>query len=312
MCAGLAKPLFGRDKKVLIVSEPPGAKVVLFRGDVKGGMICKPTSREGSSDITPCAFSVDEGAFDPMGRYWEHSRILGVPLKITLFKDGYRPSDDIYLTTKEPSIWQGTDVTSKVEKKYFFVTQERFEVRLDPLPDYGKAEFKLLAERGSDPLKDVNARDALADCRHFYELNDPSKAIEACNVSLGLMGNHPDPDAYHYRCLSNYALKRYLTALADCQELTRLQPTRDVARSNTGLILQALGRNSEAIAEFSEALRLNSNNLAALRYRAISFERLNRFQEGLTDCDTALKLAPGDTQILALRKRISDHMQKPR
>src|ERR1019366_9521759 len=48
----------GRDKKVLIRSEPPGAKVVL----VGGGFICKAVLREGSNGVTPCTFSIDESA----------------------------------------------------------------------------------------------------------------------------------------------------------------------------------------------------------------------------------------------------------
>src|SRR5258708_7452874 len=112
-------PAIAGEKKVLIRSEPPGAKVAL----IGGGMICRAVSHEGFDDVTPCTFSIPESAFDPTGRYWERSAILGVPLKINLSKDGYRPTD-LYLTEEQPRTWKGQDVGGKIEKKYFFVKQK--------------------------------------------------------------------------------------------------------------------------------------------------------------------------------------------
>jgi tetratricopeptide (TPR) repeat protein len=303
----LATPeLSAHEKKVLINSEPKGAKVVLFRGEAAGGLICRSVSHEGVNDVTPCSFLFDEAVFDPMGRYWERSKILGVPLRVHFEKGGFRPAD-VYLTPKEPSTWQGKDVAGKIEKKFFFITQDVFEVQLEQLPDYPQVERTLIADRFSELLRRVNAVDALGDCKTFYEQNEFDKAITACNVSLGLSGQHPDPKVYHYRCLSNYRMKRYSTALTDCEELIRLEGNNDVAWSNVGLILQALGRYSDAVPKFSEAIRLNPQSVLALRYRAVSYARLDETQDAIKDCEEALKLAPRDPDLIRLQEQLRRH-----
>jgi tetratricopeptide (TPR) repeat protein len=296
--------IFARDKKVLINSEPEGAKVVFFNGDVRGGMICKPVSKEGVDDVTPCALTFDESAFDPMGRYWERSRILGVPIMISLYKEGYRPREHFYLTEDKPRTWKGKDVMGKIEKQYYFITQEKFDVKLDPDPDYARTVSALLQERPSDALRDVNARDALGDCGRFYAEKQLEKAINACNTSIGLNPEHPDPQAYYYRCLANYKLNRLEAALQDCQQLTKLKKDDEIGWNDAGLILQALGRQAEAVVSFTVALSLNPRNAIALRNRAISYEKLNRIRDALRDCDGALTLAPNDPELLKLRTRL--------
>jgi tetratricopeptide (TPR) repeat protein len=296
-----------RDKKVVIRSIPAGAKVVV----VGGGMVCKPLHTEGTLGVTPCAISIDGRAFDPNGAPWMSSRLLGVPLKVDLSKDGYRPAE-LYLTKKEASIWKGADVAGPIERTFYFVIQEKFEVLLEELPDYPKALSSLLETRPHEALKNVRSRDAIADCKRFYEQNEHRKAIEACNVAIGLSGDRPDPVAYHVRCMSNLFLENVETALADCQEFTRLSPSGDIGWHNTGLIQQRMRKHPDAITSFSKALELNSKNVKALRNRARSYEQQNRIKEALNDCNAALVLTPDDKEILVMQSRLQTKLGKGR
>jgi hypothetical protein len=293
-CALVPDVAIAAERKVLIRSEPSGAKVQV----VGGYMTCRATNREGSDGCTPCTFSIDSGAFDADGRYWERSKLWQVPLKITVSRIGYIP-EEVYLTCgkgcegperDQPRVWKGTDVGGRIERTFYFVKQDKFDVLLHKDPDYDRRR---------------DAEEALRDCKRFYEQSNPKKALHACNVALGFSGDNPDADIYHYRCMSNYLLNNLQAALADCQELTRLRRDSDVGWNNTGLILQGLRRHAEAITNFGESLRLNPGNVKALHNRALSYERLNRISDALQDCETALKLAPGDVEILALRAHLS-------
>ncbi len=108
------------------------------------------------------------------------------------------------------------------------------------------------------------------------------KLFRPYNVALSLSGDRPDPDVYHFRCLSNYQLKRFEPALSDCLALTRVRPS-DIVWNNTGLIYEALGRHEEAVKSFTQTLKANRNYPNAFRNRGVSYERLNRFSEALDD-----------------------------
>jgi tetratricopeptide (TPR) repeat protein len=284
-------PAIAREKKVVIRSQPEGAKVVF----VGGWMVCKALLREGSDGVTPCTLSIDEGAFDPNGRYWERSKILGVPLKISVSKDGFRPVEvDL---TEGPRSWEGRDVTGPIKRTFYFVKADKFEIPLVAL-----TPGPLMTRAAPDPLQ--GAKDALADCKAFYEQNNPAQAVTACTVALGSSVDRPDPDIFHYRCMSSFLLNRLESALTDCQQLTRLRPTSDIGWNNTGLILQAMGRNVDAVASFTKALQLNANSVKGLRNRAMSYERLNRSADALDDYTSALKVVPGDADTLIMRARL--------
>lgn len=295
-----AIPTSAGEKKVPIRSQPSGAKVVL-QGNWK---ICKSLSREGADGVTPCTFSVEEGAFYAEVPSWEDSKLLQVPLKITLSKDGYLP-EEVELT-RGPKYWEGNDATGHIKRTYYFLISRKFDIMLrpDPLVTGVKPE-QLTTRPPSDPLKILTARDAIYDCKRFYDQDNPEKALHACNLAVALSpsGEQPVPDVYHYRCLSNYQLKRFEPALSDCLTLTRVQPT-DIAWNNIGLIYQALGRHAEAVTSFTKALKLNQNYAKAFRNRGISYERLNRFLEALDDYTSTLKAAPGDTDALLLRAHL--------
>src|ERR1035437_152713 len=243
---------FASERKAVIHSQPEGAKVVL----VGGWMVCKALFREGSDGVTPCALSIDEGAFDPDGRPWMRSKLLGVPLKILVSKEGYRPAE--VELTEGPRIWEGKDVTGPVKRTFFFVKAEKFEI---PLTALTPGPFTVRST--PDPLQE--ARDALADCKAFYEQDKPDQAVKACTAAASLSGSQVDPEVFHYRCMSNFLLNRLEGALSDCQQLTRLRPTGDVGWNNEGLILQALGRDADAIERFGKALQLKPANVKALR-----------------------------------------------
>ena len=300
--------LQARDKKVLIATDPAGAKVEL----AGGGMICKAVVREIGNNITPCTYVIDAGAFDPDGGPWIKSKLLGVPLKITLSKKGFR-TKGIELT-QGPLKWPGCDVGGCIERTYYFVKRDKFEEQLDAIPDYRRIAAALSQGGAAERFPDVTAGGALADCKSLYAEREWESAIQACSSSIGLISaGKPDPDAYNYRCLSNYALKRLTTALQDCEEVTKLEPSKDSAWGNTGLILQALGRPKDAFASFDEALRLNPEYVPALRNRALGYEQLGRITDALRDCEAALKVLPKDSQLLALmvRLRLNNRTTRP-
>src|SRR5260370_40914583 len=134
----LTAPAGAGEKKVPIRSKPSGATVALA-GNWK---ICKAMTREGTDGVTPCTFSVEEGAFYAQPPPWEDSERLQVPLKITLTTDGYLP-EEVELT-KGPNTWEADDAPGHIKRTYYFLISKRFDIPLRPDPLAGGVKPELL------------------------------------------------------------------------------------------------------------------------------------------------------------------------
>lgn len=119
----LPEALLRGTKTLTVHSEPEGA-TVMVAGELQR---CKPLNRSAASDTTPCTLSFDNDFFNPSGGLFEDSRILGVPLQLTLSMKGYQ-SETITITDG-PHVWRGKDI-HLLERTYYFIRAREFHVQL--------------------------------------------------------------------------------------------------------------------------------------------------------------------------------------
>jgi tetratricopeptide (TPR) repeat protein len=92
-------------------------------------------------------------------------------------------------------------------------------------------------------------------------------------------------------------------ALADFAEALRLDPRNALAYRRRGwLFLNLLGRHEDALSDLNRSIDLDRQQGITWRIRADVYLNLGRWPEAENDLDTAVRLAPGDTDI---RHRLS-------
>ena len=86
---------------------------------------------------------------------------------------------------------------------------------------------------------------------------EAGEAVEAETILTRAIATLPDfAEAWNRRAVLYYVLKNYRKAIADCQEVLRLNPIHFGALHGLGLCYAALGEYSAAIETFRRALEI--------------------------------------------------------
>lgn len=115
---------------------------------------------------------------------------------------------------------------------------------------------------------------------------------------------HEDENAVselYYRAMTYHNLGLYQEALADFNNVIRLDPDNGKVRTVLGNTYFRLGRFSEALAEHNRALELNPLDVKAYSNRGNTLAEMGRYDEALADFTHAVNLAP--TEPLPLNNR---------
>jgi len=125
-------------------------------------------------------------------------------------------------------------------------------------------------------------------------------AQKACGRAVKLDRWNPAP--YKLRGASYLFEKRYEQARNDFAAATRLDPTDPENHAGYAEALRGQGKYRAAIAQFSTAIRLAPNDPRMWNARCWTRGAFAReLREGLADCNKALRLAPGQPDILDSR-----------
>ncbi|HSM96885.1 MAG TPA: tetratricopeptide repeat protein [Rhizomicrobium sp.] len=134
-------------------------------------------------------------------------------------------------------------------------------------------------------------------------------AQKACGRAIKLDRWNPAP--YKLRGASYLLEKRYEQARVDFADATRLDPTDAENHAGYAEAFRGQGKYREAIAEFSVAIRLAPNDPRMWNARCWTRGAFARdLAEGLSDCNRALRLAPGQSDVLDSRGLVYLRMGK--
>jgi tetratricopeptide (TPR) repeat protein len=178
-------------------------------------------------------------------------------------------------------------------------------------------DLEILSELGRELVelkKDDSSLAALVSTV-YYELglmqqraNESAKAIASYGYAIELAPNHPE---YRIRRANyNARLGLYELAFSDIAAAITLQPTNAEYLWIKGIVSSmAAGKNAgfqkEAINAFSAAIKLNANEVKYYVSRASAFSEAGRKDAALVDLDTAIGLAPDNTDLVAQRTKMA-------
>lgn len=102
-------------------------------------------------------------------------------------------------------------------------------------------------------------------------------------------------NAYFYRAVANYNLKKYDKAIADYTLIIEKDPVfskQACAYYNRGMACVQIKKNTEAINDFTKVIEIMPRFAPAYENRAMRFHKESRFLEALADYDKAIELDP--------------------
>jgi len=99
---------------------------------------------------------------------------------------------------------------------------------------------------------------------------------------------------------------QYDLALADLNEVIRLNPKDATAWNNRGFVYNNMGNYDGALADLDEAIRLNPNHALAHKNRGITYEKKGDLENALVEYNLSLTLYPNNPppEAVAGAKRV--------
>lgn len=201
--------------------------------------------------------------------------------------------------------------------------QQRDEFMLDAAAAPNSAEeLEQLARRGQNLVAGLKDDAPLVKCVARIYLNlgtlhqrQKQMPKAAANFAYAIKLDPQNPDYYVRRANFNAVVGLYENALADITEAIRLQPDNPEYYWIKGIICgMASGPDNrrdfldEAIKAYGVAISRNAQEPKYLISRANAYAQLKRYPEAITDIDTAIKLAPDNSDFVAQRLKITNQM----
>ena len=129
----------------------------------------------------------------------------------------------------------------------------------------------------------------------YWESNRIAEALADYDQILRL---DPGNMQFRYqRALANGRLGRLDLAVSDLDVVIAGEPERSEAYFNRGYAYKQSGRQDQALADFSRALEIDPGILNAYMNRAEIYSLQRKYQMALEDYDAALKLSPANGRI---------------
>ena len=98
--------------------------------------------------------------------------------------------------------------------------------------------------------------------------------------------------AYFSRAIAYEGMRQYDRAIADYDQVTRLQPENAAAWNSRCWARAIAGQLQTALSDCNEALRLKPDYVNALDSRGFVYLKSNQLDNAITDYDEALRLEP--------------------
>jgi tetratricopeptide (TPR) repeat protein len=136
------------------------------------------------------------------------------------------------------------------------------------------------------PLRRLDEADAHLAAALALDPNDVDALVLACR--LGVVHFEADAGAP--------VVERGVKA---CERAAQVAPASSATHRRLGRLLREQGKLTEALAQASEATRLERGSSLAHRFHAEVLLALKRPQDSLLAIDTALSVAPDDTEVVA-------------
>lgn len=125
------------------------------------------------------------------------------------------------------------------------------------------------------------------------------RLAEAADLCLAVLAVRPDDaEALHLLGLVKFAGGAFDEALHLIEAAVHAGVPSPQMLLNRGLVLNAMGRPTDAIASFAQAIALDANFTEAHNNRAVLLAALGRHQEALEGYRHALRIAPQDARTL--------------
>lgn len=107
----------------------------------------------------------------------------------------------------------------------------------------------------------------------------------------------PDADSYHSRALVWLEMGELEKALADLNEVLRLDAQDAYAYNNRGRVWDGKEEYDKAIADYNQALRLDPQNVFAYYNRGLAWDSKGEYGKAIDDFTKAIRLDPKDPVI---------------
>ena len=122
------------------------------------------------------------------------------------------------------------------------------------------------------------------------ENND--KGIRGCTSIINSGGRKERENAYFNRGAAYQTKGDYDRAIADYDEVIRLNPDAVHAYNNRGVAYNAKGDHDRAIANYDQVIRLNPEHDKAYNNRGVSYQRKGHHDRAIADYDQAIRVNP--------------------
>jgi len=99
---------------------------------------------------------------------------------------------------------------------------------------------------------------------------------------------------YYNRGNEKYQTGDYVGAIADFDQVIRLEPNNSIHYSNRGNAYYRQGEYQQAITDFDQAIRLNPNDADFYAGRGIAYSTKGEYQQAIADFDQAIHLEPNN------------------
>jgi tetratricopeptide (TPR) repeat protein len=240
------------------------------------------------------------------GRIFEVTNPSAAASSPTPVHDGVAPASDIPTKKVEPQ--------SDEKLKEFMQLLGADQKTADHLENVVRLGRNLLEERKADqPVAALVARVYCDLGRMQLEQNEVPKAAASLSSAIELDPSEPE---YRIRRSNLYARVGFTElALSDIAEAIKLRPDTAEYHWVRGIVYSMLASSGEnpsvlkdAINAFGAAIKLNGAEPKYLMSRANALVQLEQYTEALADIDQAIRLAPGNADLMALRVKIAAAM----
>ncbi len=127
------------------------------------------------------------------------------------------------------------------------------------------------------------------------DVSHPDVAIDGCTalIQSGRENAATLPGILYNRGTAYYGKGQLDLAIADYDQVIRLDPGNAVAYNNRGYARDRLGQTDDAIADYDHAVRLDAGYALAFNNRGYAFYKKGQVDRAIADYDEAIRLDPG-------------------
>ncbi len=147
---------------------------------------------------------------------------------------------------------------------------------------------------GAMQAKDVPVADLLSQARSAYQMGDSERALSL--ASQAIERNPQNPKSFYVRGWIHEMKRRHRQAIADYDEVVKLDPMAVEVYNRRGSEHFKLGRIEASIADFEKAIELDPKQEPYHWQRGISYYYAGRFQQGRDQFESHQRVNSNDVE----------------